>query len=104
MRPYADAVSAVPVPFRQALRAELDALVAGERPELLVWVDDYPATLVRQPDEIWTHPISQVVQRADGSAWAVLPLWTEAESPSDLSAEVEVDPSGSATSVDVHVL
>jgi hypothetical protein len=34
----------------------------------------------------------------------VVPLWTTDESPSDLSAEVDVTPDGIATITGVHVL
>ena len=37
--------------------------------------------------------------------WSVvMPLWTSEESPSDLSAELEVTPDGEARILDVHVL
>ena len=39
-----------------------------------------------------------------GGWWAVVPLWTSAESPSDLSAELEVGTDGEARILDVHVL
>lgn len=94
----------VPEVYRAAIRAELDALTAGARPELLHWVRAYPAMLVRQPEEIWTHSESEVVRRDDGTAWGVLPLWTTDESPSDLSAEIEINAEGRVTIHDMHVL
>jgi len=99
----------VPVPdeLRPALRAELDALVRGERPGLMTWVATYGtsgARLVPQPEDVWTHPDSEVRVRPDGSAWGVVPLWTEQEAPSDLSAEFEVDEEGRAVIRDVRVL
>lgn len=99
----------VPIPdqYRASVRAELDALVRGERPSLLTWVDAYGtlgAVLVEQPDDVWTHPTSQIELRQDGTGWGVVPLWTIAESPSDLSAEFEVDAEGRVEIRDVHVL
>jgi hypothetical protein len=94
----------VPEKYRDELRIELDALVGGKRPELMTWVTAYPASLVRQPDLIWSHAESEVVERADGTAFAVLPLWTTDESPSDLSVEFEIDSQGKVTILDVHVL
>ncbi|HXH81166.1 DUF7668 domain-containing protein [Nocardioides sp.] len=100
-------MATVPTGFRDALRIELEALVAGERPDLLAWVREYggpEVSLIRQPDEIWTHSATDIEERADGSAFGVLPLWTTGESPSDLSAEFEIDPGGTATIEDVRVL
>lgn len=97
----------VPEHLRPALRAELDALVRGERPEHMLWVDEYGddgATLVVQPEAIWDHPGTDATLQDDGSWWVILPLWTELECPSDLSAEVEVDPSGQVTLRDLHVM
>jgi hypothetical protein len=97
----------IPEMLRPAVRAQLDALVRGELPEMLLWVHQYGdggAVLVVQPDEIWNHPWSDVLQRIDGSWSVVVPLWTEDEAPSDLSAELSVDASGTATLDDVHVL
>lgn len=62
------------------------------------------AVLIAQPDAIWTHPDSQVESRHDGTAWGVVPLWTTEESPSDLSAEFEVDAAGRVEIRDVRVL
>lgn len=48
----------VPPELRESLRERLDALVRGEHPEMLMWVHEYGddgATLVRQPEDIWTH-------------------------------------------------
>jgi len=100
-------VATVPIRFRDALRVELEALVVGERPDLLTWVREYGgsgASLVRQPEEIWTHAGTDFEERPDGSAFGVLPLWTADESPSDLSAEFRIDAGGAATIEDVHVL
>jgi hypothetical protein len=97
----------VPEGHRPALRRELDALVAGRRPDLLTWVRRYGeagATLVPQPDLIWTHGWADFLVRDDGSACGVLPLWTSDESPSDLSVEFEIDPDGVVTLTDLHVL
>jgi len=48
--------------------------------------------LVAQPSAIWEHPYTDAVQTNGGGWHLVLPLFTEAQSPSDLSAEVIVDP------------
>lgn len=97
----------VPEPLRPALRAELDALARGERPDLMTWVEAYGpsgARLVPQPDDVWTHPDTEVRVRSDGSAWGVVPLWTEQEGPSDLSAEFEVDDRGRVSLRDVRLM
>ena len=97
----------IPDQYRASVRAELDALVRGERPSLLTWVNVYGASgavLIIQPDDIWSHPDSQVELRHDGTAWGVVPLWTNEESPSELSAEFEVDAHGRVEIRDVHVL
>ncbi|PWJ45554.1 hypothetical protein SAMN06264364_1555 [Quadrisphaera granulorum] len=93
--------------LRAAIRAELDALVRGDRPDQLVWVEQYGddgATLVVQPDDIWEHPESHVHRHDDGG-WSVeVQLWTLTEYPSELTAEIEIDPSGTATLYNVHVM
>ena len=94
----------IPEEYRDAIRRELDALVDGKRPEMLTWVTAYPARFVRQPDLIWSHAESEVIKRADGTAYGVVPLWTADEAPSDLSAELEIDRHGAVTISDVHVL
>ena len=94
----------VPEQHRPVIRAELDALVRGQRPSMLLWVQEYPATLVQQPEAIWSHPRCEAGSRADGTAWCVLPLWTSDEAPSDLSAEIELDREGKAVIHDVRVL
>jgi hypothetical protein len=73
----------------------------------LIWVREYGADgaqLVPQPPEIWTHPYADAIRTDDGGWHVVLPLWTETERPSALSAEVIIDPRGSASIHDVHVL
>jgi hypothetical protein len=100
-------VSAVPIELRAAVAGELDRLVRGELPALLLWVNNYGtegAVLVQQPDEIWEHRFTDAVRTDDGGWHVVVPLFTTAESPSDLSAELNVDPGGNATLHDVHVL
>ena len=94
----------VPDRYRGAIRAELDALADGQRPELMTWVAAFPAELVRQPDLIWSHAESEVVERDDGTAFGVLPLWTADETPSGLSVEFEVNQHGEVTISGVHVL
>jgi hypothetical protein len=97
-------VNVVPEQYRDAIQTELDALVGGKRPDLMAWVTAYPVQLVRQPDLIWSHAESEVIEREDGTVFGVLPLWTTDESPSDLSVEFEIDPHGTVTISDVHVL
>lgn len=98
----------IPVELRDALSGVLHDLVAGRVPhERLTWVRNYGsggATLVPQPDAIWTHPQADAVKTAAGDWHVVLPLWTAEESPSDLSAEVRVKRDGTADLLDVHVL
>jgi hypothetical protein len=86
---------------------QLDRLVRGDFPGLLHWVENYGASgavLVAQPSAIWEHPRTDALRTIDGGWHLVLPMFTEAESPSDLSAEVLIDPDGLATIHDVHVL
>lgn len=93
--------------LRPVVAEQLDRLVRGELPELLTWVKQYGASgavLVPQPHDIWTHRDASAVPTDDGGWHIVVPMWTEAESPSDLSAEIVVEPDGSAVIHDVHVL
>lgn len=79
----------------------------GRRPDLLVWVRNYGASgaeLVPQPEAIWDHPETDYLPRQDGTVAIVVPLWTSEESPSDLSAELEITASGAVALTDVHVL
>lgn len=79
----------------------------GDLPELLVWVREYGASgavLVDQPSEIWEHRDSDATRMDDGRWHVVVPLFTEEEHPSDLSAEIIVNQDGSAVIQDVHVL
>lgn len=102
-----DECESVPLHLRAAVRVELDALVRGERPEMLTWVKEYGengATLVIQPKEIWDHPDSSWGTVDAGGWWVTLPLWTVTECPSELSAELGIDVSGKATLEDVHVM
>ncbi|GAA1479217.1 hypothetical protein GCM10009623_36630 [Nocardioides aestuarii] len=97
----------IPNEIRPALRDELDALARGERPALLTWVENYGhggAELIRQPEEIWSHPASELQHGSNGSAWGCVPLWTTEESPSDLTAEFEVSSTGKVALTDVRVL
>ena len=100
-------VVTVPVELRIAIGAELAALVRGDRPELLTWVREYGddgATLIAQPDDIWTDGRTEMTRTVHGGWHVVLPLWTVDESPSDLSAEVDVSAEGAAQLLVVHVL
>ena len=94
----------IPAKYRHAIRRELDALADGQHPEMATWVTEYRARLVRQPDLIWSHAGSEVIERDDGTAFGVVPLWTADEAPSDLSVEFEIDRHGVVTISDVHVL
>jgi hypothetical protein len=97
----------IPASHRPALRAVLDRLTAGEFPEHLTWVRRYGrdgATLVRQPEAIWDHPRSEVLERDDGSFAVTVPLWTTEQSPSDLSAELRVSSDGVVAVDDVRVM
>ena len=100
-------MTSVPAELRTPVFAQLQALVRGDLPELLTWVRQYKGTgaaLVTQPMKIWTHD-DTVVTPIEGGGWhIVVPLWTSDESPSDLSAEVSVNPDGHARITDVHVL
>jgi hypothetical protein len=55
-------------------------------------------------DLIWSHPESEIVERDDGTAFGVLPLWTTDESPNDLSVEFEIDSLGAVIFSDIRVL
>lgn len=106
-RAYAHPMSKIPAELRPRIKRELDALVAGDRPELLTWVRDYGrsgATLIAQPDLIWDHPETDVIARRDGTVYGCAPLWTTDESPSDLSVEFEVTRDGVVQLTSVHVL
>ena len=86
---------------------ELNRLVLGELPYLLHWANNYGtegAVLIEQPDEIWEHRHTDALRTDDGGWHVVIPLFTTTESPSDLSAEIIVDPMGNATLHDVHIL
>lgn len=100
-------MAAIPRAVRPAARHELDALVAGERPELLYWVRRYGTrgtSLVRQPESIWDHPFTDFLVREDGSCYGAAPLWTVDESPSDLSVEFEISADGTVLLTNVHVM
>ena len=97
----------IPARHRFAIRAALDDLVAGRRPDLLTWVREYGdsgAQLVAQPEDIWAHPWTDYAERPEGTACGSVPLWTTMASPSDLSAEFEIAPDGTAYLTDLHVL
>lgn len=100
-------MATVPDRLRGPIATELRSLVRGDRPELLTWVREYGehgATLIDQPDAVWTHPDTQVTETSIGGWLVIVPLWTIDEAPSDLSAELEVASDGTATITDVRVL
>jgi hypothetical protein len=100
-------VDEVPVEVRDAVTDQIARLVAGDLPGLMTWVQEYGesgATLVPPPDDWWAHPWSDALPGQSGGWHVVVPLWTTDESPSGLSAEVEVTDSGQARITDVHVL
>ena len=106
-RVYSLAVGTIPEQHRPAVRSALEELVEGRRPDLLVWVRNYGASgagLVTQPEAIWDHPETDYLQREDGTAAIVVPLWTVEESPGDLSAELEMTAAGAVELTNVHVL
>jgi hypothetical protein len=93
--------------LRPSVAVELDALVRALRPEVLTWVRRYGhrgASVVAQPEEIWTHAWTGAIPTSGGGRSIVVPLWTTDESPSDLSAELTVRPDGVVTLDDVHVM
>jgi hypothetical protein len=100
-------MATVPASVRVAVSDQLDRLVRGEYPDLLTWVERYGnggATLTAQPDSVFDHPRTDAVAKEGGGWFVVVPLFTTDESPSDLSAEVYVEPTGEARITDVHVL
>jgi hypothetical protein len=100
-------MAVVPDQLRPAVSELIRQLVAGELTEMLTWVQEYGksgATLVDQPQEIWSHKLTSVVRTSDGGWHLALPLWTTDESPSDLCAEVVIRPNGAAFLGDVHAL
>jgi len=102
-----NAVPPVPADVRAAVFEQLDRLVRGELPDLLIWVrrsGQNGATLVAEPTTALDHSSADAVMTGDGGWHVVVPLFTTDESPSDLSAEVLVDASGQARIVDVRVL
>lgn len=97
----------IPEELRPAIASALDDLVEGRLPERMTWVHQYAgdgATLIRQPEEIWTHTWTALWRHDSGGWRAIVPLWTTEESPSDLSAEIAISADGQATIEDVHVL
>ena len=104
-------MGSVPQHLRSAVTAELDQLVRGARPEMMLWVHRYGprgepevgATLVDQPDEIFDHRYTGVIELTAG-AWALdLPLWTTDESPSDLTVSMTVNADGTVRIDDLRV-
>lgn len=74
----------VPTELRPALSEVLQQLVRGDFPDMLLWVRGYGpsgATLVQQPEPIWSHRRWSVIRRNDGAWRIALPLWTTDESP-----------------------
>ena len=74
---------------------------------MLTWVREYGtdgATLIEQPEDIWSHVQADYIVRDDGSVSVELPLWTTDEAPSDLTAQFDIAADGAARLHDVHVL
>jgi hypothetical protein len=101
----------VPEHLRPAVAAELDQLVRGARPQMMQWVHRYGprgepdrgAILIDQPEEVFDHRYTSVIEMDDGG-WALdLPLWTTEESPSDLTVSMTVDVDGAVTIDDLRV-
>jgi hypothetical protein len=93
----------LPAPARPRIEEIVRRLAAGDIDGLrsegvngldgdpLLWIREYPAKLVPLPADVWVHPETVTFAYDDRSGWAVvLPLWTTAESPSDLSLEMSV--------------
>lgn len=83
----------------------------GAYPDMLLWVHRYGprgeaasgAVLIDQPAEIFDHRYADAIEMAAGG-WALdLPLWTDQESPSELTASVTVAVDGTVTVGDVRV-
>ena len=92
-------VPPIPMDVRAAVSEQLDRLVKGDLPDLLIWVRRYGqngATLAVQPTTTFDHSRADAVMTDDGGWHVVVPLFTTEESPSDLSAEVLVDARGQA--------
>jgi hypothetical protein len=102
--PPRERTPSVPEHLRPAVRAEISALVRGERPDhdgIVEIVYDEPGVLVDPPEAVWAHPACEV-SRSDDGGWSIaVPLWTTTDAPSELTALVDVDPSGNATLSDV---
>jgi hypothetical protein len=107
----------IPDPLRPVIADALTKIVAGDEEslrrdgilrnqgDLWLWVREYPAELVPQPAEIWTHRHSEAGELDDGSGWwVVLPMWTKEESPSDLSLEMTVLSTSQGLQAEVHNL
>lgn len=97
-------VPGFPIP---GLQVEMTALVRGERPQHLTWVDRYRThgdTLTESPDDIWTHPHARAGRTAAGGWWVDVPLWTTGEHSSDLTARFDVSAEGKVCLHDVHVM
>jgi hypothetical protein len=100
-------MAAVPVNIRAAVSDQLDRLVRGDYPDLLVWVQMYGGggtTLTAQPNSIFEHGRTDAIATLDDGWHIVVPLFTTDESPSELSAELVVDRTGTARITDVRVL
>ena len=72
----------VPFDLLEAVSELLASLVRRDLPDRLVWVRQYGphgATLVSQPEDIWTHQRTEATRAADGGWHLALPLWTTEE-------------------------
>jgi hypothetical protein len=76
--------------------------VKGLEGDPLLWVREYPAKLVPLPGDVWRHPEADAFAFDDESGWwVVLPIWTTAESPSDLPLEMSVKKRGSSLEFEI---
>ena len=64
---------------------------------------DRSAILIDQPDEIFDHRYTSVIEMDHGGCALDLPLWTTEESPSDLTVSMTVDVDGAVRIDDLRV-
>lgn len=54
------------------------------------WIEAYPDRLVDPPPDWWKYSEHSIWEGRSEEWWVIVPLWTERESPSDLSLEATV--------------